>query len=31
MFLATSGRGEGLADDSQLMRSYEMLNHGRAG
>jgi L-threonate 2-dehydrogenase len=26
MFLATSGRGDGLADDSQVIRSYLALN-----
>ncbi len=26
MFLATSGRGDGLADDSQVIRSYRALN-----
>lgn len=31
MFLATSGRGDGLADDSQVIRSYDLLNRGRAG
>lgn len=30
MFLATSGRGDGAADDSQVIRSYELLNAGRA-
>lgn len=26
MFLATSGRGDGAADDSQVIRSYSLLN-----
>ena len=26
MFLATSGRGDGAADDSQVIRSYLTLN-----
>ncbi len=26
MFLAASGRGEGMADDSQVIRSYYALN-----
>ena len=26
MFLATSGRGDGAADDSQVIRSYHALN-----
>jgi L-threonate 2-dehydrogenase len=26
MFLATSGRGDGKADDSQVIRSYLALN-----
>lgn len=30
MFLATSGRGDGAADDSQVIRSYGLLNAGRA-
>jgi len=30
MFLATSGRGDGLADDSQVIRSYYALNSARA-
>ena len=30
MFLATSGRGDGAADDSQVIRSYLMLNGGAA-
>lgn len=30
MFLATSGRGDGTADDSQVIRSYGLLNTGRA-
>lgn len=29
LFLATSGRGDGLADDSQVIRSYALLNGGR--
>lgn len=29
MFLATSGRGDGAADDSQVIRSYGLLNTGR--
>ena len=29
MFLATTGRGEGAADDSQVIRSYDLLNGGR--
>lgn len=28
MFLATSGRGDGAADDSQVIRSYSLLNGG---
>lgn len=28
MFLATSGRGDGLLDDSQVIRSYNLLNKG---
>lgn len=28
MFLATSGRGDGAADDSQVIRSYGLLNGG---
>ncbi|KOF15037.1 oxidoreductase [Ensifer adhaerens] len=28
MFLATSGRGDGAIDDSQVIRSYELLNRG---
>jgi L-threonate 2-dehydrogenase len=28
MFLATSGRGDGAADDSQVIRSYALLNRG---
>jgi L-threonate 2-dehydrogenase len=28
MFLATSGRGDGAADDSQVVRSYDLLNRG---
>jgi L-threonate 2-dehydrogenase len=28
LFLATSGRGEGMADDSQVIRSYRALNGG---
>ena len=28
MFLATSGRGDGAADDSQVLRSYMQLNEG---
>ena len=31
MFLAASGRGEGKADDSQVIRSYYALNGGKAG
>ncbi len=27
LFLATSGRGDGLADDSQVIRSYHVLNN----
>ncbi|MBD8554528.1 NAD(P)-dependent oxidoreductase [Rhizobium sp. CFBP 8762] len=30
MFLATSGRGEGAADDSQVIRSYNLLNQPRS-
>ena len=30
MFLATSGRGDGAADDSQVIRSYKQLNEGVA-
>lgn len=30
LFLATSGRGDGLADDSQVIRSYDLLNRGQA-
>ena len=30
MFLATSGRGDGAADDSQVIRSYKQLNEGNA-
>ena len=30
MFLAVSGRGEGAADDSQVIRAYTALNGGRA-
>ncbi len=30
LFLATSGRGDGLADDSQVIRSYHILNNVRA-
>lgn len=30
MFLATSGRGDGTADDSQVIRSYGLLNEGAA-
>jgi 3-hydroxyisobutyrate dehydrogenase len=26
MFLATSGRGDGNADDSQVIRAYKALN-----
>ena len=26
LFLATSGRGDGGADDSQVIRSYDLLN-----
>lgn len=26
LFLATSGRGDGRADDSQVIRSYHLLN-----
>ncbi|MGN7868636.1 NAD(P)-dependent oxidoreductase [Paracoccus sp. 22332] len=29
MFLAATGRGDGLADDSQVIRSYDLLNRGR--
>ncbi|WJH37755.1 NAD(P)-dependent oxidoreductase (plasmid) [Aliirhizobium terrae] len=28
MFLTTSGRGDGAADDSQVIRSYHLLNRG---
>ena len=28
LFLATSGRGDGMADDSQVIRSYRALNGG---
>lgn len=28
MFLTTSGRGDGAADDSQVIRSYSLLNSG---
>ena len=28
MFLATSGRGEGAADDSQIIRTYYAMNAG---
>jgi 3-hydroxyisobutyrate dehydrogenase len=30
MFLAASGRGEGLADDSQVIRSYYAVNGTRS-
>ncbi|MDR1935167.1 MAG: NAD(P)-dependent oxidoreductase, partial [Candidatus Accumulibacter sp.] len=30
MFLAASGRGEGLADDSQVIRSYYAVNGQRS-
>lgn len=30
MFLATSGRGDGAADDSQVIRSYGLLNQGHS-
>lgn len=30
MFLATSGRGDGGADDSQVIRSYDLLNGPKA-
>jgi 3-hydroxyisobutyrate dehydrogenase len=26
LFLATSGRGDGAADDSQVISSYDLLN-----
>lgn len=29
MFLATSGRGDGAIDDSQVIRSYDLLNRGQ--
>ncbi|SFA75370.1 3-hydroxyisobutyrate dehydrogenase [Rhizobium sp. NFR07] len=28
MFLTTSGRGDGAADDSQVIRSYDLINRG---
>src|SRR3546814_14625082 len=31
MFLATSGRGDGQADDSQVIRSYHALNMAEIG
>ncbi|MFT4013515.1 MAG: NAD(P)-dependent oxidoreductase [Paracoccus sp. (in: a-proteobacteria)] len=31
MFLAASGRGDGDADDSQVIRSYGLLNQGQSG
>lgn len=30
MFLASSGRGDGRADDSQVIRSYDILNSGHS-
>ena len=30
LFVATSGRGDGLADDSQVIRSYYALNNAKA-
>ena len=31
MFLAASGRGEGFADDSQVIRSYYIINGTHPG